>query len=187
MSLPDHYLITPNPKDETEFLAALQRSLEAGTRLMQLKAKGLDEEGYRALAARVIEMAHRYDCRVLLTGNPALVDELGADGLRLDSKALAAVSARPVAEGRLLAVSGHTLESLQKGEALGADFGVLSPINYTSAHPDIEPIGWDGMKVIVDQLKMPLYALGGVSADDEAAAKQAGALGVAGNKGYWKD
>ena len=132
-------------------------------------------------------MAHRYGGRVLLTGTPALVGELGADGLHLDSKALAACSERPLPDSSMLAVSGHTLESLQKGESLGANFGVLSPINYTSAHPDIEPIGWDGMRAIVDQLKMPLYALGGVSADDEAAAKRAGGQGVAGNKGYWKE
>jgi thiamine monophosphate synthase len=76
---------------------------------------------------------------------------------------------------------------LHKGEALGASFGVLSPINYTSAHPDIEPLGWEGMRAVAGELKMPLYALGGVTADDTEAAQQAGGAGVAGNKGLWPE
>jgi len=186
MELPPHYLITPTPEDEATFLAALERSLQAGTRLLQLRGKGLEESAYEALAAKVIPLAHGYDCRVLLTGDPDRVERLGADGLHLDSKALQGAEGRPVPEGYLLAVSGHSLEALQQGEALGADLGVLSPIRYTKAHPDIEPLGWDGLGEAAAKLSIPVYALGGVSADDEAAAREAGARGVAGNKGYWK-
>lgn len=186
MPLPNHYLITPNPEDEAAFLAALEKSLQSGTRLLQFKAKKLDAEAYRDLARKVIDLAHRYDCQVLLTGEANQVEEFGADGLHLDSKALEKCDSRPLPDYYLLAVSGHTLESLQKGEALGATFGVLSPINYTSAHPDIEPLGWDGMKTITGQLSIPVYALGGVSSEDEESAIKAGGRGVAGNRGYWK-
>jgi thiamine-phosphate diphosphorylase len=186
MSLPNQYLITPNPDNETAFLAALERSLQAGIRLLLFKAKKLEQEPYRALAAKVIALAHRHDCRVLLTGEASLVEALGADGLHLDSRALATCTTRPLPDDYLLAVSGHTLEALQQGEAIGASFGVLSPINYTSAHPDIEPLGWEGMKGIVEQLSMPVYALGGVTAVDESAAVNAGGQGIAGNKGLWQ-
>lgn len=187
MDLPSHYLITPTPKDEDAFLAALERSLEAGMRLVQLRAKGLDEAAYSALAEKVIVLAHRHGARVLLTGDPARVERLGADGLHLDSKALKAADARPLPEPYLLAISGHDLAALKQGEAIGASFAVLSPVQYTSAHPDIEPLGWEGLAAIAAQVKMPVYALGGVSADDEAAAIEAGARGVAGNRGYWQE
>jgi 8-oxo-dGTP diphosphatase len=187
MPLPHHYLITPAPDDEAAFLAALEMSLQAGTRLLLLKASGRDDAGYRALAAKVIPLAHRYDCQVLLTGDAARVRQLGADGLHLDSKALGACSQRPLPGYYLLAVSGHTLDALKQGESIGASFAVLSPIRYTSAHPDIEPLGWEGMQAVSAQLAIPVYALGGVSADDEAAAIAAGGQGVAGNRGYWKE
>jgi 8-oxo-dGTP diphosphatase len=187
MSLPSHYLITPAAGDEAPFLAALERSLQAGTRLLQLKGKGMTPEAYAALAQKVIALAHRYDCRVLLSGEPALVLQLGADGLHLDSKALKGATARPLPDDYLVAVSGHDLAALQQGEALGASLAVLSPVNYTSAHPDTAPLGWGGFAEIVSQVTMPVYALGGVSAGDEAAALAAGGQGVAGNKGYWKD
>jgi 8-oxo-dGTP diphosphatase len=185
MPLPHHYLITPTPHDREAFLAQLEQSLQAGIRLLWLKAKGLDAEGYRALAARVIPLAHRYDCQVLLNGDPALVGELGADGLHLESGALAACTQRPLPGYYLLGVSAHSLEGLRQGEALGASFGVLSPIHPTSAHPDLEPLGWEGMGRIVAQLAIPIYALGGVSGADEAQAIAAGGQGVAGHRGYW--
>ncbi len=186
MSLPSHYLITPSTNQDTDFFAALERSLQAGTRLLQLKGKGMEPQAYATLAKRVITLAHDYNCKVLLTGDPALVEQLGADGLHLDSKALKAVKDRPLPANYLVAVSGHTLDALQKGESIGASFGVLSPISYTSAHPDITPIGWEGLADITAQLSIPIYALGGVSAEDEADAIKAGAQGIAGNRGYWK-
>ncbi len=184
MSLPSHYLITPTPNHDTDFLAALERSLQAGTRLIQLKGKGIEPHAYTTLAQRVIPLAHRYQAKVLLS-EPALVEQLGADGLHLDSKALITCSNRPLPNGKIIAVSGHTLQALQQGEAIEADFAVLSPIRYTSAHPDLTPIGWEGLAEILAKVKIPTYALGGVSADDEAEAIRAGAQGVAGSKGYW--
>jgi len=187
MQLPKHYLITPTTKNKGDFLTALEHSLQAGTRLIQLKGKGMDVQEYTELARLVVNMAHNYDCKVLLTGEPALVEQLGADGLHLDSKALEAASSRLLPEDYLVAVSGHTLEALKQGEAIGASFGVLSPIKYTNAHPDIEPIGWEGLTTIVAQLAMPVYALGGVSAKDESEAIKSGAQGIAGSRGYWEE
>lgn len=186
MSLPAHYLITPTADNESGFLAALERSLQAGTRLVQFKGKGMEGEAYARLAKRVISLAHAYDCKVLLTGDPGLVTQLGADGLHLDSKALHGANERPLPDNYLVAISGHDLTALKKGERIGASLAVLSPVNYTKAHPDIEPLGWEGFAQVVSQVGIPVYALGGVSADDEDAAIAAGGQGVAGNKGYWK-
>lgn len=186
MTLPTHYLITPAIGEEKAFFATLERSLKAGTRLLQFKGKGLESAAYAVLAEQVLALAHRYGARVLLSGDPELVITLGADGLHLDSKALRQVNSRPLPARYLLAVSGHELSTLKKGEEMGADFAVLSPVNFTSAHPDLEPLGWEGFAAISAQLSLPLYALGGVSAEDEAAAIAAGAQGVAGSRGYWK-
>jgi thiamine-phosphate diphosphorylase len=187
MSLPSHYLITPSVGNEAEFLEALECSLQAGICLMQLKGKGMEGKAYAVLAEKVIKLAHGYNGKVLLTGNPSLVEQLGADGLHLDSKALKSTICRPLADKYMIAISGHTLDALKQGEVINASFAVVSPIKYTKAHPDIEPIGWQGLKEITAQVNLPVYALGGVSAEDETAAINAGAQGVAGNRGYWKD
>lgn len=186
MTLPSHYLITPAAVNESAFLGSLEQTLQAGTRLLQLKAKGLDTDAYETLAKKVIQLAHTVGCKVLLSGEPDLVRQTGADGIHLDSKALESATSRPLPDNYLVAVSGHDPQALLRGEQLGASFAVLSPVNYTKAHPDIEPLGWQGFADIAAKLSMPVYALGGVSAKDEAIAIAAGGQGVAGHKGYWK-
>lgn len=186
MEFPSHYLITPVPDDEARFMAALERTLQGGTRLVQLKHKGLDAAAYEALAVKAIRLAHGVGGKVLLTGDAERVQRLGADGLHLDSKALMAADRRPLPEPYLVSVSGHTQDALQHGQEIGADFAVLSPIRYTKAHPDIQPHGWEGLAAIAAGLQIPVYALGGVDAKDEPEAIRAGAQGIAGNRGYWK-
>lgn len=185
LALPKHYLITPVPSDETRFLDQLRQCLDAGTRLVQLRGKGIDPERYAALAAQVIALVHQYQAMVLLTSSAEQVLALGADGLHLDSKALNGVPSRPLPAHFLLSASGHSLADLQHAAALGANLAMISPVKATASHPELAPLGWDGYGAIVRALAMPVYAYGGVDARDEAEALAAGGAGIAGQRGYW--
>ena len=91
LQLPVEYLITPEPEDTAErFLQQLRASLEAGVRLVQLRAKALSPAEYEALARRTIELCRRYGARILLNSDPQLVQRLGADGVHLSGARLAA-------------------------------------------------------------------------------------------------
>ena len=182
MKLPKNYLITPSIKNEAQFLTSLEQSLSTGIELMQLRGKGMDLYAYQKLAEKVIQIASNYHCKVLLTES-TMVAKLGAAGLHLDSKQLAAREIRPISSEYLLAASGHTLSALQKAARFRADFAVLSPVKFTKAHPEIEPLGWNGFSNIASQVNIPVYALGGVSTEDTETAIKAGGQGVAGNKG----
>ncbi len=188
MSLPSHYFVMPafDSSNETEehFLAALESHLAAGGRLVQFRAKGLAADAYRSLALRVVALVHRYDGKVLLNAPADMVKRVGADGLHLDSKAFSACDSRPLPDSYLVAASGHSLAALKRAEQIGASFAVLSPVKYTKAHPDLEPIGWSSFAQIVAQLAIPVFALGGVSAADAEDARQAGAQGIAGRRCY---
>ncbi len=187
MLLPNHYLITPSFDDEARFLASLENSLKSGIKLVQLRAKNIDADVYESLAKKAIELTHAYSGKILLTGDASRAVRLSADGLHLDSKALSQYDSRPIVKGYLLSASSHTLEGLKKAESIGASFGLLSPVKFTKSHPDIEPFGWDGFGDIAKNLSIPVYAFGGVDANDEQAAIKAGGQGVAGNRGYWKE
>lgn len=57
MQLPTHYMITHQTDDPAGFLNTLKHSLDAGTRLLQLPARGMEAAVYRALAAKAIASA----------------------------------------------------------------------------------------------------------------------------------
>ncbi len=69
--------------------------------------------------------------------------------------------------------------------ALGADFATLSPVAATATHPGVAPLGWAAFGALVEAASLPVYALGGMGAADEAQARALGAQGVAGIRGFW--
>ena len=63
---------------------------------------------------------------------------------------------------------------------------VLSPVQKTRSHPDAQPLGWGTFHKLVDEINVPVYALGGLSADDIEQAWRSGGQGIAAIGALWK-
>jgi 8-oxo-dGTP diphosphatase len=85
----------------------------------------------------------------------------------------------------LCAGSCHDKADLANGDALGLDFLVLSPVKATDSHPEATPLGWQAFNSLIDGINTPVYALGGLSADDLKDAWAYGAVGTAMLRGAW--
>ena len=186
--LPDAYLITPDLGDTpaADFLHHLELRLQAGIRLVQLRAKSLNESEYLLLAREAAALCHRYGARLLLNADAAQVAQADADGVHLSSGALRRCASRPLATGAgLVAASCHDSEELAQAEAIGADFALLSPVAATASHPDSEPLGWARFEELVAPVPFPVYALGGMGAGDREDAWAHGGQGVAAIRALW--
>ncbi|MFC1748195.1 Nudix family hydrolase [Pseudomonadota bacterium] len=183
--LPDCYLITPSPEDKAEFLARLDEALVGGIRLVQLRAKGMGDEAYKALAKEVVSYCHAHGAKLLLNGDPQWVTEMGADGVQLSSGRLRSLTERPLPDEYLVGGSCHSLEELEHARQLNVDFALLSPIKWTKSHPEMDGLGWEAMREMIDSFPFPVYALGGVSKDDLDDAYAAGAQGIAAIRSLW--
>lgn len=205
---PDRYLITPTPAFETRgkdddvdasWLQQLQAALDAGVRLVQLRAPGLASQHWRALAAQAVDACRQVGAEVLINADAQLAQQLGV-GLHLRSAQLAAQAAGVGAQTRestdaqateaeqtrpLLAASCHDLTQLRQAEAAGCDFVVLGPVAATASHPGVAGIGWDGFARLREQVSLPIYALGGMQVGDIASARAHGAQGIAAIRGLW--
>jgi len=73
-----------------------------------------------------------------------------------------------------------------RAERIGADFITLSPVMRTTSHPEAEPLGWEGFEAIVNEVNLPVYALGGLGEKDLEIAWSKGGQGVAAIRGLWK-
>lgn len=184
--LPDRYLITPEPGgDQDAFLADLSASIRAGTRLVQLRAKGLTRERYRELSLRALDLCRVEDASLLLNADQRLVEETQADGVHLTSAKLMACRERPLSAGRWVAASCHDQRELAHACRLGLDFVVLSPVKSTASHPESRPMGWSGLRRLTERATIPAYALGGMETGDLPAAWSHGAQGIAAIRSLW--
>ena len=184
--LPPLYLVTPEPRDLDAFCARLNAALQAGARLVQLRAKNLEDRAYQQLARRVIALCRAAGARVLLNAPPPWVEDLGADGVHLSSARLRALSARPLGPHLWVAASCHDLAELRHAQRIGADFAVLAPVLPTASHSDARPLGWPAFHALSEAAVMPVYALGGMGLDDVPAAFEHGAQGIAAISALWE-
>ena len=186
LNLPQRYLITgPDPGDQRQFLERLERALEAGLRLVQLRPGELPQAAMLELGRAALRLCLAKGARMLLNATPELALEMGADGVHLNSRRLLQTGARPLPNGSLVAASCHTREELEHASRIGLDFAVLSPVQETGSHPDATPLGWERFGSLVAGTNIPVYALGGMQATDLPQAWEHGAQGIAGISCFW--
>ena len=181
LRLPSLYAITPPLANEAQLLRELETTLDAGIRLVQLRMPARDD--LAALAKRAQALCEQHGA-ALMVKEAELARELGC-GLHLRSTDLMGLSHSPVADDQLLAASCHTLEEARHARQIGADFITLSPVQKTASHPGAVPLGWDAFSRLLEQINLPVYALGGLGKGDLEVAWMKGAQGVAGIRGVW--
>lgn len=185
LSLPPMYAITNLQEMGREhFLASLQRALEQGLRLLQVREKQLPPEEQIRFCAEVVALARPYGARVLFNGDIEMAQQAGADGVHLSSARLMALPERPL--GMLCAASCHNLEELARAEQLGCDFVLLSPVMKTQSHPEVAPLGWQSFSSMVAGYSLPVYALGGMLQELLPQAWANGGHGIAMQRAIWE-
>ena len=176
--LPEYYAILQG-RSVAELSERLLRLLQRGIKLIQLRAKSLSKKAVARFLSAAYPMCRQQGARLLVNSAMLAVAERAADGVHLTSRHLLQLQARPDHVG-WLAASCHNPEELQHAEEIGVDFAVLAPVLPTASHPGARTLGWQRFSDLLENVNLPVYALGGMTLDDVKKARQAGAQGVAG-------
>lgn len=187
LQLPDRYLITPSLASGSAalLLDGIERACSVGMRLIQLRLPEWTREEIVAIAPQARDICARFSTRVLLHADWKAAEHCGLDGVHLPARIAAALDARPIGADRWLAVSCHDAHELAHAERIGADFATLAPVAPTPTHADAVPLGWPLFAECVADTTLPVYALGGLGADDIRTARSYGAQGVAAIRAFW--
>lgn len=187
LQLPPLYLLSDVQRiGRAEFTRCLVRALEAGARLVQLREPQMERASFVKYARKIAALCHDFGGRLLVNADPAWVSECAADGVHLNSARLMALSKRPLPAGYWVAASCHDESQLQKAQALGLDFVVLGPVRPTPSHPGAAVLGWERFAALCATTVLPVYAIGGMTAEDLATARCARAHGLAMISGVWR-
>lgn len=186
--LPEAYVITPpDPGEPDQFVASLKMVLRRGCRLVQLRLPAPGRVAVEGHARAALPLCRHAGARLLIHGDWELAEAVGADGVHLTAAQVRSLQARPLPAGRLVAASCHDADELACAASLGADFAVLGPVLPTASHPGAPHLGWDRFAALVDDARIPVYALGGMSPGLTDTAWRHGAQGVAGIRGFWPE
>ena len=154
-----------------ELIAAVCDAL-GGDLLIQLREKDLADAELRALAAQLRDALG--GAPIVINDCPQLARELGL-GLHLPAASASAVERPP-----LLGRSVHSSAEARRAIRDDVDYAVVGTIFPTGSKPGHAGDGLAHLRALAEQLSpIPAYAIGGIDAENAAAAIAAGAHGVA--------
>ncbi len=172
----NRHLCSPKP-----LYLVISELLDAGITAIQLREKDLGDDALYRLATPISELCNSYKAQLFINTNVKVAADVGAAGLHLPDNETSILDIRSQADTSLLVgCSIHGVDTAKKRENEGADFLTYSPIYQTASKPNYGPaVGLANLEALVKQVKIPVFALGGITPERVPECLEAGASGVA--------
>ena len=180
-AITDRHQCAPTP-----LVDVVSELLDAGVTAIQLREKDLDDTELLQLAQPIAEVCRNYEAKLFINTSDKVLQRstmsiAGAAGVHLPADAAPVRIVKAQAEDNFhVGCSVHSLNAAEKRETEGADFVTYSPIYPTASKPGYGPaVGVEGLAKVVENVRLPVFALGGVTPERVTECLAAGAFGVA--------
>lgn len=165
----------------TPLVDVVSELLDAGVNAIQLREKDLSDTELTQFARAIAELCRNYEAKLFINTNTQIALEVGAAGVHLPANAAPVDKIKAqTTDDFYIGCSVHSLDAAQKREVEGADFVTYSPIYPTASKPGYGPaVGVEGLAKVIENVRLPVFALGGVTPARVKECLAAGASGVA--------
>ncbi len=172
--------------EEYSYLDSIRMALEGGCRWVQLRMKGAGDDEVRPVAIAAQRMCHATGATFIIDDRVELVKELRADGVHLGLKDMPIAEARHLlGDGFIIGGTANTIADVRQHHAAGADYIGCGPFRFTTTKKGLSPVlGLEGYRgimqaMVAEGIKLPVVAIGGITAEDIPDIMQTGVSGVA--------
>jgi thiamine-phosphate pyrophosphorylase len=146
--------------------------------VLRTKKRGRREE----LAGALARIARARRLFLSIADDPELAARLGADGVHFpEARAGELFGWRARRPDWFVTASAHSLKAAARAQTLGADAVFVSPVFATKSHPDRVALTPVRFRLMTTQLRVPVYALGGIDVGtirELAGARLAGVAAI---------
>jgi len=175
------YLVTNSDwRSEADFLYIIAQACEGGVTLVQLREKEKSGKDYYELAIKVKAVTDLYNVPLIIDDRMDVAMAVNAAGVHLGQTDLPIGAARSVmGPGRIIGATAKSVEQALAAEAAGADYlgvGAIYPTT-TKVVTVITPVAT--LIDIVERVRIPVVAIGGLNAANIAPLYGSGASGIA--------
>ena len=162
-------------------LRAVARAAAESVEWIQVREKDLPARELCDLTRRIVELTRSRNTQVLVNDRVDVALACGAHGAHLPGNSVAPQVLRSIVPaGFRIGVSTHSAADVQAAEREGADFAVFGPVFATASKTGYgPPQGLDRLREAVRGVRIPVLALGGISAANAPECVAAGAAGIA--------
>ena len=163
------------------FVETVEAAVRGGATMVQLREKETPREEVIRLGRELLSVTRRYDALLIVNDHPAIAQEIGADGTHVGRED------PPVAEARAMlgpeAIIGAScygdVARAMAAEQAGADYVAFGTPFPSPTKPKRTDLSLGIFREVKRQVKVPVFAIGGITVDNAPQVIDAGADGIA--------
>lgn len=176
-----YVILDPSVCPDRPLLDVLKASATAGATIFQYRNKTASMKASYTEALPLRKAAHELGVLFIVNDRCDLALAVDADGVHLGQGDLPLHLARKImGSAKLIGISTHKPEQVMSATAGGPNYLGFGPIFLPGSKADHDPVvGIEGLKSIRRLTTLPLFAIGGITADRADEVVRAGADGVA--------
>ena len=161
-----------------DFLERIRRIARCHPHAILLREKDLAPREYEQLARAVMEICDMEHTPCILHSFIDVARELQSRALHLPLPLLRVTGKSLLEEFEVLGTSCHSMEEAQEAEAMGCSYITLGHIFATDCKKGLSPRGIPFLKEVCGRVRIPVYAIGGISPQNIAGTVAARASGA---------
>lgn len=182
MAAPIICLVTAGLATRRPVLDLIVEAAHAGVDVIQIRERQLDDRSLIDLARRALDATRGTAARIILNDRFDIALAARAFGVHLRGDSPAAGRIRPVApSGFLIGRSVHDVTEASAIEAAGGCDYLMFGTIFSSASklPGHATAGAEALRHLCASVRIPVIAIGGISIENVAEIRSAGASGIA--------
>jgi thiamine-phosphate pyrophosphorylase len=155
--------------------------IEAGIRVIQYREKEKSDREKYEECLKIRELTRVAGVTFIVNDRVDLAMLVGADGLHLGQDDLPPEAVREmVGEKMIIGLSTHSPAQATAAVRLGVDYIGVGPIFATNTKKDVSaPVGLEYLEYVVENIRLPFVALGGIKEHNIAEVYRRGARCIA--------
>ncbi|MDK2870340.1 MAG: thiamine-phosphate pyrophosphorylase [Pyrococcus sp.] len=171
------YVITDRRlKPEVE---SVREALEGGATAIQMRIKNAPTREMYEIGKTLRQLTREYDALFFVDDRVDVALAVDADGVQLGPEDMPIEVAKEIALNLIIGASVYSLEEALEAEKKGADYLGAGSVFPTKTKEDARVIGLEGLRKIVESVKIPVVAIGGINKDNAREVLKTGVDGIA--------
>ncbi len=175
-----YVLLDPEVARGGDVVAAGRAALRGGADVVQLRTKGVPDARWLAWARALREATREHGALLLVNDRVDIALASDADGVHLGAGDLPRREARRLlGPDKVVGATANTVALAQRAEAEGADYVGCGAMFSSSTKPAREAVGVRRWAEVAGAVRIPVFAIGGISLERLEALLAAGCKRVA--------
>jgi len=172
-------IVITDEKLKPDVVRSVREALEGGATSIQLRLKESSTKRMVEVGKSIRRLTREFGALYFVDDRIDVALATDADGVQLGPEDMPLDLARGFAPNLIIGASVYSLEEALEAERLGADFLGAGSVYPSPSKPNAKIIGLNGLRRIVESVRIPVVAVGGINHTIVCEVVRTGIAGVA--------